>query len=80
MPQPDTTPTEAINAEIRAQLGRKRRTVSELAAHVGVSEATLYRRLNEGAGWTLEEISAAADFFKLTFWQFLQLSQQDSAA
>lgn len=80
MPQPDSTPTAAVNAEIRAQLARKQRTVQELATHVGLSEATLYRRLGDGSSWGLDEIADCADFFGMTFWQFMQLTRQGSAA
>lgn len=79
MPEPDISPKQAVTAEVRAQLARKQRSVAELAAHIGISEATLYRRLGDG-DWSLDEIASTAKFFEMNFWQFLRLTMRDIAA
>lgn len=55
--------SDHFSAEVRAHLARRRLTVSDLATHLGVSEATVYRRLNQGHAWPLDEAVEAADFF-----------------
>ena len=54
--------SQTFSDEVRGQLARQRRTVPDLALHLGVSAATVYRRLNHGHTWPLDEAAAAAEF------------------
>lgn len=47
-----------FSREVRAELARNRTTASSLASVLGVSEATVYRRLNGDSPWTLDEAMA----------------------
>lgn len=55
--------SERFSALVRAHLAFKRLGVTDLAAGIGISESTLYRRLNEGAKWPLDEAQSAAEWF-----------------
>ena len=60
------TLSERFSAQVRAHLAFRRQTVADLANAVGVSEATLYRRLNEGRSWPLDQSAAVASHFGYT--------------
>jgi len=57
------TLSERFSAQVRAHLAFRRQTVADLSAAVGISEATLYRRLNEGRRWPLDQSAAVAAHF-----------------
>lgn len=46
--------------EVRAELARNRTTAGSLATVLGVSEATVYRRLKGDSPWTLDDAMAVA--------------------
>lgn len=50
--------SRTLSAEIRAQLARTRTNAGSLAAVIGVSEATIYRRLNGESPWPLDDAMA----------------------
>lgn len=47
---------EQVAAEIRAQMGRLKISAKDLAESTGVAPATLSRKLNAKAGFTVEEL------------------------
>lgn len=49
-----------FSAEVRAELARTRTTAATLAPILGVSEATVYRRLNGESDWPLDDAMAVA--------------------
>lgn len=55
-----TSLSERFSAQVRAHLAFHRLTVADLAAGTLVSEATLYRRLNDGKSWPLDQAAAVA--------------------
>ena len=56
------TPGELIADNIRAELARQRRTARQLARALGVSPATMSRRLSGEHPLTVDEAYAAARF------------------
>lgn len=54
-----------VAKEIRAEMVRRDLTVEELAAAVGISEATAFRRLSGELPFTLEELRAIATWLEL---------------
>lgn len=46
--------------EVRAELARTRTNAATLAPLLGISEATVYRRLNGAAGWPLDDAMTVA--------------------
>jgi transcriptional regulator with XRE-family HTH domain len=56
------TLTSCVAAEVRAGLARNRRTQSQLAVHLGVSQATVARRLAGIAPFDVAELEAIAAF------------------
>ena len=51
-----------VAAEIRAEMGRQRREVGELAEYLGVSRRTVSRLLNEHQPIDLDQLGAIAAF------------------
>ena len=49
----------------KAQLKAKRRTVKDIAEEVGVSEATLYRKINGTSDFTRNEIQLIRQYLNL---------------
>ncbi len=74
-----STPSSRFSAELRAHLARERRSPAELAPVAGVSEATIYRRLNEQAKWPLDEALAVAEFLQIPASLVLARSVEDVA-
>jgi predicted DNA-binding transcriptional regulator AlpA len=57
-----SNPSTAFSAEIRAYLARHKKNYAEIAHLLGVSEATIYRRLNENSTWPLDDAMAVAEW------------------
>lgn len=66
-----------FSREVRAELARNRTTAGSLATVLGVSEATVYRRLNGDSPWTLDEAMAVAAHLSIPI---SRLAQAGSAA
>lgn len=49
-----------FSAEVRAELARSRTTATSLAPLLGISEATIYRRLNGLSDWPLDDAMTVA--------------------
>lgn len=58
----NTTPSEAVAAEIRAELARRRIPQARLAALLGVSQVSVSRRLSGETPFDLNELVKVADF------------------
>lgn len=55
-----SSPSQWVAAEVRAELARQRRTVVGLSEVTGIPLATLNRRLNRDSKFTIDEIDAIA--------------------
>lgn len=58
-----STLSNTFNAEVRANLARSGLRVSDLASHLGISEATAYRWMSQSGEWPLNEAGIAAEYF-----------------
>lgn len=75
-----SSPSTAFSAEIRAFLARYRKTATDLALEVGVSEATIYRRLNEDSPWPLDEAIKAARWAGISIESLIPSDSQGLSA
>lgn len=73
------TPSARFSAEVRARLAFARMSPADLAPVAGVSEATIYRRLNEQGKWPLDEAISVCRFLKLPGSVLLQPDVEDVA-
>lgn len=69
-----TTPSISFSAEVRAQLGRQRKSATDLAAHIGVAPATLWRRLADDSPWPLDDAVLACDYLEVSLRSMLAVS------
>lgn len=58
--------SERLAGEIRAELGRQRKTVRGLAKHLHIGEVTLWRRMTGVSEFRLDELASVADFLGLS--------------
>lgn len=68
---------ERIAAEVRAELARQRRIPSELATGIGMSRATLGRRLAGVSHFSLEELGRVAAWLGVTPEVLLSRAQEE---
>jgi DNA-binding phage protein len=61
-----TTPSSAFSAEVRAQLARQRKSARALAEEIGISHATLYRRLNDESPWPFDDVMAVCLYLEVS--------------
>ncbi|QIM20574.1 XRE family transcriptional regulator [Phycicoccus sp. HDW14] len=54
--------TQAVAANVRAELARRNIQQQELAAALGWSKVTTYRRLTGQLRWYVDDVTAVADF------------------
>jgi predicted transcriptional regulator len=55
-----------FSGEVRAELARRRTTATSLAPLLGVSEATIYRRLNGESDWPLDDAMTVAQHLEVS--------------
>lgn len=70
----ETTPSSSFSAEVRAQLGRQRKSASELASQIGISRATLHRRLSDDSPWPLDDAVIACEYLEVSLRSMLEVS------
>ena len=58
-----TAPRHGVAAEIRGLMAKKRVTQEQLAAHMGVSQAAIARRLSGRVPFDVDELSKIAEYF-----------------
>jgi transcriptional regulator with XRE-family HTH domain len=63
MTNASTVSREAVAAEVRAWMGRRRVSQTALAKQLGISQAAISRRLNSEVPFDLDELFAMADYF-----------------
>lgn len=63
MDQPRPSLSERFSAQVRAHLAFRRLSVADLSAGTRISDATLYRRINEGSRWPLDQAADVATWF-----------------
>lgn len=63
MDQPRPSLSERFSAQVRAHLAFRRLSVADLATGTGISDATIYRRINEGSRWPLDQAGEVAAWF-----------------
>lgn len=51
---------------LRDKIAERRTNVSELASKIGMDKATLYRRLSDGAAFTIGEVDKIVEILNLT--------------
>lgn len=56
---------EAIAAEVRAAMARRRETIDRLAPVISVTRSTLSRKLNGHTSFTADELLAIADHLEI---------------
>lgn len=66
-----TTLAEHVAAEIRAEMGRQRKRQAELAAHLGVTQASISKRLAGKQPFAIRDIERIADWLGVDVTQFL---------
>ena len=64
-------PSSVVGANVRAELARRRLSQSDLAAHLGVSQTAISKRLSGEVAWDINELSTVAAFFGLTVEQLV---------
>ena len=64
--------TERVATEVRAELGRQRRSASWLAREVGLSQSTVSRRLTGELPFDLDQIEAVAACLNMPLSNFLR--------
>ncbi len=62
---------QRVSAEVRAAMGRQRRTQSQLAQHLGVSQVTVSRRLSGEVSFTVDELERVAAFLSVPLAELL---------
>lgn len=60
-----STTTESVAAEVRAQCARQRVSQRDLAKVLGVSHATLFRRFSGEVAFDVEELAAVANYLDI---------------
>lgn len=68
---PNTPTTERVAGEIRAEMARQRKTMTELADALGISYATLNRRLS-AQSFRLDELETIAAYLDTTVTDLLE--------
>lgn len=65
--------TERVAGEIRAEMARQRKKMTGLAQTLGISYATLHRRLaNPPQSFRLDELELIADYLGITVPELLE--------
>jgi transcriptional regulator with XRE-family HTH domain len=67
--------TQAVAGAVRAELGRKRQTVSDLAEALGASRPTVSRRVNGKEPFDLAELEQVAAFLNLSVHDLFESAQ-----
>lgn len=67
-----TSPSSSFSAEVRAQLARQRKSPSDLAAEIGISRATLHRRLSDDSPWPLDDAVIACAYLEVPLRSMLE--------
>jgi hypothetical protein len=80
MNYPTTTRSIRVADEVRAEMARSRVTGTTLAQSVGMSNATLSRRLSGAIPFNLDELSAVATRLGLTVTELLARAERGDAA
>jgi transcriptional regulator with XRE-family HTH domain len=70
---------ERVASEVRAELGRQRRTQLELAEVMGVNQSTASRRLAGELEFTVGELHAIAKFFGVPITKLLPADEPEQA-
>jgi transcriptional regulator with XRE-family HTH domain len=65
------TTTERVAASVRAEAARRRRSTRELAEAVGVSTATMQRRLRAELEFPVSELTRLADYLEVPVGRLL---------
>jgi transcriptional regulator with XRE-family HTH domain len=78
------TPEEAaavsVADEVRAELARQRKTASELASVLGITQHTAGRRLNGGTPFNLVELFSVASWLGLTVEEIARRAEHAASA
>lgn len=71
--------SELVADEVAAELGRRRASQEDLAAHIGLSQATVSRRLKGIGSFTIEEIQSIADFLGIPIERLIRPALEAAA-
>jgi len=64
------TLTEAVAAEVRAEMARQQKQQGDLARHLRVTQATISRRLAGKASFRIEDLQEIATFLNVPVSSF----------
>lgn len=70
------TPTEQTAAAVRAELARRQMTAREASLAIGISTATMSRRLNAGHPFDVAELAALAAHLDVPISTFIPGSER----
>lgn len=71
---------EALTAEIRAEMGRQRKSQADLARALGVHPATAASRVNGSTPFDVVELAAIATWLDLTVSEFFARAEAASSS
>lgn len=69
-----STPAQRIAGEVRAVMARNQVQQTGLAAHLGISQSGLSRRLSGHIEFTVGELAATADYLEVPLASLLALA------
>lgn len=75
-----TSPAEQVAANVRAELGRHRKSQSDLGQALGLTQSAVARRLSGKVAFDINEISTAAVFLSVPVASLLASTVAGSAA
>jgi len=64
--------TASVAGAVRAELSRRQRPISEVAAAIGVSRTTLSKLINGGGSFDLAQLAAIADYLEIPVEQIFE--------
>ena len=64
--------TPAVAGAVRAELSRRQRPISEVAAAIGVSRTTLSKLLNGGGAFDTKQLAAIAQYLDIPVDQIFE--------
>jgi transcriptional regulator with XRE-family HTH domain len=67
--------SQLVAGEVRATLARRQISGKQLAAHLGVSQFAVSRRLRGETAFSIDELSATADYLGVPVSAFLDASE-----
>lgn len=77
---PQTSYSQSVAAEVRAEMARQQKAGVDLAKHLGMKQSTLSRRLTGEIAFNLDQIAAVAEWLEVEIERFVDVCTAKSAA